>query len=95
MLSGDDFGSRRTLASPLAGRQLPVVSAYTRAKDSFTAFRCHTRFLSQIRQSKHPAPQRDFLRHTASPPQESMFGEIKKPELALPTPATVIATQEN
>jgi hypothetical protein len=25
--AGDDFGSRRTLASPLAGRQLPVFSA--------------------------------------------------------------------
>ena len=27
ILLGDDFGSRRTLASPLAGRQVPVVSA--------------------------------------------------------------------
>jgi hypothetical protein len=47
ILLADDFGSRRTLASPLAGRQLPVVSAYTRAKDSFTAVRCPTRSLSQ------------------------------------------------
>jgi hypothetical protein len=50
-----------------AGRQLPVVSAFTRAKDSFTTVRCHTRSLSQIRQSNHPAPQRDFLCQPASP----------------------------
>jgi hypothetical protein len=34
ILLEDDFGSWRTLASPLAGRQVPVVSAYARAKDS-------------------------------------------------------------
>jgi hypothetical protein len=67
ILLADDFGSRRTLASPLAGRQLPVVSAYTRAKDSLTAVRCHTRSLSQIRQSKHPAPAGFFYEpHRAS-----------------------------
>ena len=46
----DDFGRQRILASPLSGRQVPVVSAYTRAKDSFTAVRCPTRSLSQISQ---------------------------------------------
>jgi hypothetical protein len=61
ILLADDFGSRRTLASPLAGRQLPVVSAYARAKDSFTAVRCPTRSLSQISQSKHPAAAGFFV----------------------------------
>jgi hypothetical protein len=67
ILLEDDFGSRRTLASPLAGRQLPVVSAYTRAKDSFPTVRCPTRSLSQIRQSKHPAAAGFFYEpHRAS-----------------------------
>jgi hypothetical protein len=65
ILLADDFGSRRTLASPLAGRQLPVVLAYTRAKDSLTPVRCHTLFLSQIRRPKHPAAAGFYSSHSA------------------------------
>src|SRR5258708_645358 len=57
----DDFGRWQILASPLPGRQLPVVSAYTRAKGSVITVRCHTRSLSQIRHSQAPRPRRDFL----------------------------------
>jgi hypothetical protein len=72
----DDFGSRRTLASPLADRQLPVVSAYTRAKDSFTAVRCHSvPVTNEAIQASRPAA--GFFAHTASPAQESMFGEYR------------------
>src|SRR5450755_2207213 len=52
ILLADDFGRQRILVSPLPGLQVPVVSAYTRAKDSVTTVRCPTRSPSQIRQSQ-------------------------------------------
>jgi hypothetical protein len=67
MLLVDDFGRKRILASPLPGLQLPVVSAYTRAKDGVTTVRCPTLSLSQIRQHNHPAPAGFFCgSHPAS-----------------------------
>ncbi len=62
----DDFGRQRILASPLSGRQVPVVSAYMRAKDSFTAVRCPTRSFSQISQ---PQTSRRGGIFYASPPR--------------------------
>src|SRR5271156_1879918 len=62
ILQVDGFGRERILASPLSGLRLPVVSAYTRAKDGVTTVRYHTRSLSQIRQQNHPAPAGFFLR---------------------------------
>jgi hypothetical protein len=62
ILLADDLGRERILASPLPGLWLPVVSAYTRAKDGVTTVRCPTRSLSQIRQHNHPAPAGFFLR---------------------------------
>jgi hypothetical protein len=58
---------------------VPVVSAYKRAKDSVITVRCHTRSLSQIRQSKAtagyrwfaaPLAKKETLALTANAPEE-------------------------
>ena len=46
------FRQEAVLASPFPSRQLPVVSAFTRAKDSLTALRSHIRSLSKISYSQ-------------------------------------------
>jgi hypothetical protein len=70
----DDFGRQRILASPLSGRQVPVVSAYMRAKDSFTAVRCPTRSLSQISQ---PQTSRRGGIFYASPPRFAAHKQLR------------------
>jgi hypothetical protein len=55
MLLADDFGTTGGLSSPSRWSAVAGSFGLRRAKDSFTAVRCHTLSLSQIKQSKHPA----------------------------------------
>jgi hypothetical protein len=58
MLLADDFGTTGGLSSPSRWSAVAGSFGLRRAKDSFTAVRCHTRSLSQI---KHPAAAGFFI----------------------------------
>jgi hypothetical protein len=61
----DDFGTAGGLSSPSRWSAVAGSFGLRRAKDSFTAVRCHTRSLSQIKQPKLPAAAGFFIHPTA------------------------------
>ena len=63
----DDFGRERVLASPLPSLQLPVISAYTRAKDMLPLSGVSPDPCHKSGNHKHPAAAGFFLdSHRAS-----------------------------
>jgi hypothetical protein len=76
----EDFARQRILASLLSGLRAPVVSAYTRAKDSFTAVRCPTRSLSQISQPQTSRHGGFFMHATDLLKQNRNLHSLRMPQ---------------